>query len=128
MGTLVWWGMKCAIVENLSTMTQTFLYPSDSGRATLKSMDKAHQQDVKTSHGPPRGVMGPLVVLVHPDLSRSTFSVQYERGWIRMDRSGPGGTRGPQPRWVDHSAQDHLGPRSDIFLMASSAGRLSRRE
>jgi len=44
-------GMKCAILETLSTMTQTFVYPSDSGRATMKSMDIAFHGLIGTSIG-----------------------------------------------------------------------------
>ena len=66
-----------------------------------------HQQNVKTTPGPPRGVMVPLVLLVHLDLLWFTFSIKFEKVWIRMDRSGPGGPRGPQPPWVD---QEHSGP------------------
>jgi len=36
-----------------------------------------HQQNVKTSPGPPRGVMVPLVLLVHPDPPLSRFSVKF---------------------------------------------------
>jgi len=61
-----------------------------------------HQQNVKTSPGPPSGVMVPLVLLVHPDPPWSTFSVKFQKVWIRMDRCGPGGPRGPQPPLVDH--------------------------
>ena len=60
-----------------------------------------HQQNVKTSPGPPRGVMVPLVLLVHPDPPGSTFSVKFQKVWIRMDWSGPGGPRGLQPPLVD---------------------------
>jgi len=66
-----------------------------------------HQQNVKTSPGPPRGVMVPLVLLVHPDPPWSTFSVKVQKVWIRMDRSGPGGPRGPQPPLV---GQERSGP------------------
>jgi len=48
-----------------------------------------HQQNVKTSPGQPRGVMVPLVLLVHPDPPWSTFLVKFQNVWIRMDRSGP---------------------------------------
>jgi len=61
----------------------------------------AHQQNVKTSPGPPRGIMVPLVLLVHPDPPWSTSLVRFQKVWIRMDRSGPGGPRGPQPPLVD---------------------------
>jgi len=54
-----------------------------------------HQQNVKTSPGPPRGVMVPLVLLVNPDPPWSTFSVKFQKVWIRIDRSGPGGPWGP---------------------------------
>jgi len=64
-----------------------------------------HQQNVKTSPGPPRGVMVPLVLLVHPDPPWSTFSVKFQKGWIRMDRSGP---------------------HSDIFLMPLSLRHYNR--
>jgi len=67
-----------------------------------------HQQNVKTSPGPPRGVMVPLVLLVHPDPPPwSTFSAKFQKVWIRMDRSGPGGPRGPQHPLVD---QERSGP------------------
>jgi len=66
-----------------------------------------HQQNVKTTPGPSRGVMVPLVLLVHIDPPWSTFSVKFEKVWIRMDRSGPGGPRGPQPPLVD---QERSGP------------------
>jgi len=66
-----------------------------------------HQQNVKTSPGPPRGVMVPLVLLVHPDPPWSTFLVKFQKVWIRMDRSGPGGPGGPQPPLVD---QERSGP------------------
>ena len=70
-------------------------------------MKDLHQQNVKTSPGPPTGVMIPLVLLVHPDPPWSTFSVKFQKVWIRMDRSGPGGPRGPQPPLVD---QERSGP------------------
>jgi len=66
-----------------------------------------HQHNVKTSPGPPRGVMFPLVLLVHPDPPWSTLSVKFQKVWIRMDRIGPGGPRGPQPPLVD---QECSGP------------------
>ena len=69
--------------------------------------DPFHQQNVKTSPGPTRGVMVPLVLLVHPDPPWSTFSVKFQKVWIRMDRSGPGGPRGPEPPLVD---QECSGP------------------
>jgi len=68
---------------------------------------RQHQQNVKTSPGPPRGVMVPLVLLVHPDPPWSTFSVKFQKVWIRMDRSGPGGPQGSQPPLVD---QERSGP------------------
>jgi len=52
-----------------------------------------HQQNVKTSPGPPRGVMVPLVLLVHPDPPWSTFLAKFPKVWIRMDQSGPGAFR-----------------------------------
>ena len=73
----------------------------------LSEAVKQHQQNVKTSPGPPRGVMVPLVLLVHPDPPWSTFVVKFQKGWIRMDRSGPGGPQGPQPPLVD---QERSGP------------------
>ena len=66
-----------------------------------------HQQNVKTTPGPPRGVMVPLVLLVHLYPPWSTFSVKFEKVWIRADQSGPGGPRGPQPPLVD---QERSGP------------------
>ena len=66
-----------------------------------------HQPNVKTSRGPPRGVMVPLVLLVHPYPPWSTFSVKFQKVWIRMDRIRPGGPRGPQPPLVD---QERSGP------------------
>ena len=63
-----------------------------------------HQQNVKTTPGPPRGVMVPLVLLLHPDPPWSTFSVNFEKVWIRADQSGP---RGTQPPLVD---QEDSGP------------------
>jgi len=36
-----------------------------------------HQQNVKTTSGPPRGVMVPLVLLIHPDPPWSTFSANF---------------------------------------------------
>jgi len=72
-----------------------------------KKREKEHQQNVKTSPGPPRGVMVPLVLLVHPDPPWSPFLVKCQKVWIRMDRSGPGGPRGPLPPLVD---QERSGP------------------
>jgi len=66
-----------------------------------------HQQNVKTSPGPPRGVIIPLVLRVHPDSPWSIFSVKFQKVWIRMDRSGPGGPQGPRPPLVD---QERSGP------------------
>ena len=66
-----------------------------------------HQQNVKTSPGSSRGVMVPLVLLVHPDPPWSTFSVKFQKVWIRMDRSEPGGPQGPQPPLLD---QERSGP------------------
>jgi len=79
---------------------------------TLMSSEKLvrsilHQQNVKTSPGPPRGVMVPLVFLVRPDPLWSTFLLKFEKVWIRMDRSGSGGPRGPRPPLVD---QERSGP------------------
>jgi len=51
--------------------------------------------------------MVPLVLLVHPDPPWSTFSVKFQKVWIRMDRSGPGGLWRPQPPLVD---QERSGP------------------
>jgi len=39
----------------------------------ITPLDMSHQQNVKTSPGPPRGVMVPLVLLVHPDPPWSTL-------------------------------------------------------
>jgi len=66
-----------------------------------------HQHNVKTTPGPPRGVMAPLVLLIHPDPPWFTFSVKFEKVWIRADQSGPVGPRGPQPPLVD---QERSGP------------------
>jgi len=77
------------------------------------------QQNVKPSPGPPRRVMVPLVLLVHPDPPWSTFSVKFEKVWIRMDQSGPVGPREHNPPWWTRRVQDHQGSRSDIFLMRS---------
>jgi len=66
-----------------------------------------HQQNVKTSPGPPRGDMVPLVLLVHPDPPWYIFSVKFQKVWIRMDRTRPGGPQGPQPPLVD---QERSGP------------------
>ena len=66
-----------------------------------------HQQNVKTTPGPPRGVMVPLVLLVHPDPPGSTLAVKFPKVWIRADRSGPSGPREPQPLFVD---QKRSGP------------------
>ena len=60
-----------------------------------------HQQNVKTNPGPPRGVIVPLALLVQADPPCSTFSVKFQKVWIRLKRSGPGGPRGPQPPLVD---------------------------
>jgi len=51
--------------------------------------------------------MVPLVLLVHPDPPWSTFSVKFQKVWIRMDCIGPGGPRGPQEPLVD---QERSGP------------------
>jgi len=51
--------------------------------------------------------MVPLVLLLHPDPPWSTFSVKFEKVWIRADQSGPGGPRGPQPPLWD---QERSGP------------------
>ena len=51
--------------------------------------------------------MVPLVLLVHLDPPWSTFSVKFEKVWIRMDWSGPGGPWGPQPPLLD---QERSGP------------------
>jgi len=51
--------------------------------------------------------MVPLVLLVHPDPPWYTFSVKFQKVWIRMDRIGPGGPRGLQPPLVD---QERSGP------------------
>jgi len=83
----------------------------------------SHQQNVKTSPGPPRGVMVPLVLLVHLDPPWSTFSVKFQKVWIRKDRSGPGGPQGPQPPLVD---QERSGPPWTTlrhFLMQVGWGR-----
>ena len=45
--------------------------------------------------------MVPLLLVVHPDQAWSTFSVKSQKVSIRMDQSGPGGPRGPQPPLVD---------------------------
>jgi len=58
-------------------------------RGVPDQVEVRHQQNVKTSPGPPREVMVPLVLLVHPDPPWSTFSVKFQKMWIRMDRSGP---------------------------------------
>ena len=63
--------------------------------------DVRHQQNVKTSPGPPRGVMVLLVLLVHPGPPWSTFSVKFQKVRIRMNQSGPGGPQEPQPPLVD---------------------------
>jgi len=49
----------------------------------------------------------PLVLLVHPDPPWSTFSVKFQKVWIRINRSGPHGPQGPQPPLVD---QERSGP------------------
>ena len=45
--------------------------------------------------------MVPLVLQVHPDPPWSTFSVKFQKVWIRIDWSGPGGSRGPQRPLMD---------------------------
>jgi len=72
-----------------------------------KNHPNMHQQNVKTSPGSPKRVMVSLVLLVHPDPPWSTFSVKFQKVWIRMDWSAPGAPRGPQPPLVD---QEHSGP------------------
>jgi len=44
-------GIKCAILENLSTITYIFVYPSDFGNPTMKSMDIAVHGLIGTSKG-----------------------------------------------------------------------------
>jgi len=76
-----------------------------------------HQQNVKTSPGPPRGFMVTLVLLVHPDPPWSTFSVKFQKcgsEWIGVDQVDHGDHN---PSWWTRSVQEHVGPRSDIFLM-----------
>ena len=68
---------------------------------------KLHQENVKTSPGPPRGVVVPLDLLVHTDPPWSTLSVKFQKVWITRDRSGPGGPRRPQLPLVD---QERSGP------------------
>ena len=87
------------LLHILSRITIASLLPS-------VSVDP-HQQNVKTSPGPPRGVIVPLVLLVHRDPPWSTFSVKFQKVWIRMDQSGPCGPQGPQPPLVD---QERSGP------------------
>ena len=43
--------MKCAISENLSTMTDILVYPSDLGSPTMKSMDMEVKPVIGTSRG-----------------------------------------------------------------------------
>jgi len=50
---------------------------SASSSVSTAATAPAHQQNVKTTPGPPRGVMVPLVLLVHPDPPWSTFSVNF---------------------------------------------------
>ena len=73
----------------------------------LSLLPKQYQQNVKTPSGPPRGVMVPLVLLVHPNPPWSTFSVKFEKVWIRVDQSGSGVPRGPRLPFVD---EEHSGP------------------
>ena len=54
-----------------------------------KNREDRHQENVRAwskvvlnAPGPPRGVMVPLVLLVHPDPPWSTFSVKFEKLWI----------------------------------------------
>ena len=44
-------GIKCAIFQNLSTMTQIFVYPGDLGSPTMKSMDMEVHGLIGTSIG-----------------------------------------------------------------------------
>ena len=84
--------------------TQSARRPRDNSTGLCSRLQ---QQNVKTSPGPPRGVMVPLVLLVHPDPPWSPFLLKFEKVLIRMDRSGSGGPRGPRPPLVD---QERSGP------------------
>jgi len=53
------------------------------------------------------GLWCPLVLMVHPDPPWTRFSVKFEKVWIRIDRSQPGGPGGRQPPLVD---QERSGP------------------
>ena len=107
-----------AIIED-GQHTATFYYLNIID--CVRYLFHQHQQNVKTSPSPPRGVMVPLVLLVHPDPPWSTFSVKFQKGWIRMDQSGPGGPRGPQPLLVD---QERSGPPWTMLRHFPDAGHL----
>jgi len=86
-----------------------------------------HQQNVKPSPGPPRGVIVPLVLLVHPDPPWSPFWVKFRKKcgseWIGVEQVDHGDHN---PPWWTRSVQNHLGPHSDIFLMHRSRYKTGR--
>ena len=93
--------------NDIEQFVRATLLPPPMNEAEVPAGFEIHQQNVKTSPGPPRGVMVPLVLLVHPDPPWYTFLLKFEKGWIRMDRSGSRGPRGPPPSLVD---QERSGP------------------
>jgi len=56
---------------------------------------------VLNTPGPPRGVVVPMVHLVHTICSDPHFSKGLPKIWTRVAQGGPGGPGGPQPPWVD---------------------------
>jgi len=61
-----------------------------------------HQENVGTwskvvlnAPGPPRGVVVPVVHLIHCDPFLSTLFEILPKMWTRVDQGGPGGSGGP---------------------------------
>jgi len=50
---------------------------------------------VLNAPGPPRGVVVPVVHLVHSNRLSSTLLEILPKMWIRVDQGGPGGPEGP---------------------------------
>ena len=71
-------GVMCGILENLSTITHIFVYPSDFGNPTMKFMDIAVHGLIGTSKGSRSPYFFYLITLLPWHLSQErTYSVMF---------------------------------------------------
>jgi len=98
----VWWSMNSPI-KAMDLLFRGHCTGREDGTPPPGTVNVGpHQQNVKTTPGPPRGVIVPLVLLIHPDPPWSTFSVKFEKS---VDQS-----RAEWTRWTTGTTTPLGGP------------------